>query len=121
MTEKKIADEEAEALEAQRELLFQARKRALFALGGTFIVAAIALMFVRTCNGDVPSSDACKTNRDCDGIVGVECLRAPTATYCTHACDRNEDCDKGFHCESPPWEKNTTRLLCLKDIAPPTK
>ncbi len=118
MTEKKVAKDGSENLDAQRELLFQARKRALFALGGTIVVAIGAIAYVRTCD-DIGSSGACQTAHDCDGLLGVECLHAPTATYCTHSCSRNDDCDKGFHCESPPWEKNATRLLCLKDIAPP--
>jgi hypothetical protein len=120
VTEPPRANEESGDGDAQREALFQARKRAVFAFGGTVLVVIAAIAYVRTCDV-VPSSGVCKTSKDCDGLVGVECLRAPTATYCTHSCNRNEDCDTGFHCESPPWEKNTTRLLCLKDIAPPTK
>jgi hypothetical protein len=120
VTDPPRVDEKSDSADTQREALFQARKRAVLTLGGTIVVAIAAIAYARTCD-EIASSDSCKTAKDCDGILGVECLHAPTATYCTHTCDRNEDCDKGFHCESPPWEKNTTRLLCLKDIAPPTK
>jgi hypothetical protein len=114
-------DAEKERADAQRELLFHARKRGLFALGITLLVGIVAITSIHNCVDDVATARTCSVNRDCDGVIGVECLHAPTSTYCTHSCDRNEDCDNGFHCESPPWEKNTTRLLCLKNIAPPSK
>ncbi len=121
MTEPPSAPEKSENAGPQRELLFQARVRGLFAVGGTLVFAVAAFAALRTCSGDLPGDSACKTAHDCEGVFGVECLRAPTSTYCTHSCNRNEDCDNGFHCESPPWEKNATRTLCLKDIAPPPK
>ncbi|MEO7109930.1 MAG: hypothetical protein ABI183_05795 [Polyangiaceae bacterium] len=120
MTEAEDAEKERD--DAQRALLFHARKRGLFTLGGTIVVAVLGVTLFHWCTaGNVPNERTCKVNGDCDGVLGVECLHAPTSTYCTHSCNRNEDCDQGFHCESPPWETNTTRLLCLKDIALPSK
>lgn len=114
-------DAEKERADAQHDLLVRARTRGAIALGATLLVGVIGIVSLHKCFDDgMPSTRACQVNDDCSGI-GVECLHAPTSTYCTHSCDRNEDCDPGFHCESPPWEKNTTRLLCLKDIAPPSK
>jgi hypothetical protein len=121
VTEPPSAPEKSEDADAHRKLLFQARVRGLLAVGGTLVFAFVAFASLRWCAGELPGDDACKTPSDCEGVLGVECLHAPTSTYCTHSCNRNEDCANGFHCESPPWEKGTTRLLCLKNIAPPTK
>ncbi len=97
----------------------------MIALAVTALVCVVTFFLSRG-TVDLPGGRECKTTSDCDGVIGVECLHAPTSTYCTHSCVRNEDCDEGFHCESPPWEKNmtegthaTTRDLCLKNVAPP--
>jgi len=103
--------------DAQKKARDDARNRGLVALVGTLAACVIAFLVMRGCI-DGPPAEACKTNGDCDGLLGVECLRAPTSTYCTHRCEKNEDCDPGFHCDSPPWEKGATRALCLKDIPP---
>jgi hypothetical protein len=115
-----VVEEKKESDDARREQLFQARKRGIIALVVTVMIGVAAFLLYRG-TVDLPGTRDCKTTSECEGLIGVECLHAPTSTYCTHSCNRNEDCDQGMHCESPPWEKNTTRALCLKDIAPPAK
>jgi hypothetical protein len=110
---------EASGAETQRDDLFRARRRGLVALAGTLaLVVAIFVLFRGTL--ELSESKNCSASSDCDGFLGVECLHAPAGNYCTHSCNRNEDCDKTFHCDSPPWEHDATHLVCLRG-APPAK
>jgi hypothetical protein len=123
VTQKKNTENEItadEAADAEREKLLQARKRGLFALGGTLVVCLLVVAYVRSC-GDLLGARSCKSSSDCEGFLGVECLHAPTGGYCTHTCNRNEDCEPSFHCDVPPWEQGATRPLCLRDIPPAKK
>jgi hypothetical protein len=109
-----------ETAASQSDLLFQARRRGLIALAATALIGVV-VFFSFHGTGDLVDTGGCKVTSECEGMIGVECLHAPTGNYCTHSCNRNEDCDPSFHCESPPWEKETTRLVCLRSVPPAVK
>jgi hypothetical protein len=108
--------EETTSDEAQREQLFQARRRGIVAFAVTALIAGGIFLAVHV-TGDLAGSSECKVARDCDGMLG-ECLHAPTGNYCTHSCSNDEDCYPKFRCDSPSWEKGTTRLVCLRQVVP---
>ena len=108
------ADNQAARDEEYAEKVRSARARGLVGLVITLVVVGV-IYRCSVSDAGLPVA-SCKTDGDCAGTYDDHvCVSAPTGSYCSRACNADDECSSSYVCDVPGWTPGKTDKLCLHD------